>query len=432
MNPKLSTILLSLLIGVQMVSAITLPELEKSYEGKCTEIVTEKVKSITALQESYLAALKKIENKYQRAGRLNEVLLVKKEIQAIENDQWPLLQLPKQISMETSTPRKIYLRKHIEIEQQAAKDLVQTADTMAKALDAQVTSLTKSGDLQNAKLAQQIQAEIEANPIISSARKLVKNVRSDGSSRPALRIRRSGDNMEVLVSYDMRGKVSLDSPISNVEETDKTIGDTAAQLLGEFVGGKDFDADPIVTFEKVFDDKDLAGINLTEIDSDFGHKVEDFVGVALSIKEKATNPYISLPTPVPSISVGGTTQITFHYFIPRTNKAITGFRLIQGTAGGSAFGGEDFTTSGKWTTQTISSEPLSEETRLLIYLSVDPAKKGEPLSADTVVLGELKIEQIKFTAYITQRLGENGVISEDFKDPASQPKLVSNGELIPQ
>ena len=52
--------------------------------------------------------------------------------------------LPKEISLEANAPRKIYLGKHIEIEQQAAKNLVETADTMVRALRAQVVSLTKT------------------------------------------------------------------------------------------------------------------------------------------------------------------------------------------------------------------------------------------------------------------------------------------------
>ena len=410
---------------------LTLKELETSYESKCSEIRLEKTTALESLRESYLGALRRIEAKYQRAGRLDEVLLVKHEAAAIEKAQWPLKSLPKAISLETSAPRKIYLKKHIEIEQQAAKDLAGTADTMEKALDHQVADLTKSGDLAEAKLAQQIKAEIAKDPHITSARQLLKNVRTDGSSRPALRIRRAGDNIEVLVHYDMRGKIGPESPVSNVEESDKSIGDTEAKNLGEFVGTEGYEVDPYVAMEKVFDKGELGDLTLTEVDSKLTTQYGESSGLALTLKEAAINPYISVPVTMTPTSTGGTTSITVRYFIPQSNKGITAFKFIQGLAGGSPFGGQMFDKTGKWEAQTIVSEPTSEESRLLLYLIRDATMKNTDLSGEPVVLGEIKIEQIAFTSYIVQRLGENRVVTEEFVNPEEQPKLTANGVLVP-
>jgi len=413
-------------------SAIPLPELEKSYEARCSALLNGKQESLKTLRESYLGALAKIEAKYQRAGRLDEVLLVKKEAKSIEDGTWPLSALPEQISLETNAPRKIYLSKHIAIEQEAAKELVQAADTMDKALDAQVVSLTKTGDLVNAKLAKTIKDGLDENPDISGARKLVANVRSDGSSRPALRIRRSGDNKEVLVHYDMRGKVSMDSPISNAEEQDKSIGDTSATVLGEFIGGEGYEVDSGTLFSEIFDKSDLGGITLTEIDHEFAKEIGESSGIALTVHDGAVNAYVSIPAVLPTQSVGGTTRISFDYFIPKSNQAVTGFQLIQGLSGGNPFGDKVFSTTGKWTDESATSEPLSEETTLLLYPVVSPDKKQAKLSSEPIVLREIRISQTRFTASIVQRLGENGVVTESFETPTTQPKFANNGELIPQ
>ena len=99
--------------------------------------------------------------KYQRAGRLDEVLLVKDEIKNISDGKWPLLALPKKISLEVAEPRKLYLKKRIKIEQNAARETAKTADKMLALLEKQAVNLTKKGDLQQALLARQIKDDIE-------------------------------------------------------------------------------------------------------------------------------------------------------------------------------------------------------------------------------------------------------------------------------
>ena len=427
---KLSGILLLAALTALPASALTLGELEKSYDDKQSEIRLEKDKSSSGLNESYVGALARIMTKYQRAGRLDEVLLVKDEIKDISDGKWPLLALPKKISLEVAEPRKLYLKKRIKIEQSAARQTAETADKMLALLEKQAVNLTKKDDLQQALLARQIKADIESNTKLTDARKLLVNVMTDGRSKPALRIRRYGDNIEVLVRYDARGKVSPDSPISNIVEADKSIGDTSAKVLGEFIGAKGFNVDSYVMFDKTFDDADLAGVSTgADAVSQPGEKVKGSVGMAFSIKEKAVNPTVRIPVSLPPKSVGGTVQITINYFIPDTNKMVTGFRFI---AGGPPFGGKRFSAIGRWTEESASSEPASEKTILRLYLDYDSKRNKAKLHEDKIVIGSIKVEQVKFTAFIVQRLGENGVISEEFKDPVSQPKFVSNGELLPQ
>ena len=426
--PTLSSILLIALTALP-ASALTLADLEKSYEDKRSKISLGKDKSMNGLKKSYLGALTRIETKYQRAGRLDEILLVKDEMKDISIGKWPLLALPKKISLEVATPRNIFLTKYIEIDQTAAREAAETADKMLALLDQQAVNLTKAGDLQQALLARQIKAEIESDATLASARKLLANVMSDGSSRPALRIRRFGDNKEVLVRYDMRGKVSMESPVSNLGETDKSNGSTSAKNLGEFVVAKGYEVDAYIAFEKTFDDEDLAGIAFAEIKTIPKFKAEDSLGLALSLKEKPVNPYAKIPVTLPLVTDAVSTRVTVRYFVPETNIALIGFLL---TSRGQRFGGEIFATQGKWVDKIVSAGPFSKDGKLLLYLKRSDGWKQPIPVEDKVVLGSLKIEQIKFSAFVVQRLGKNGVIAEDFKDPASQPKFIANGELLPQ
>jgi hypothetical protein len=70
---------------------------------------------------------------------------------------------------------------------------------------------------------------------------------SSSYSGPALQIRRASDNVEVDVSFDSSGVVSLDSPVTNV--TEETTGSntslvTSATNLGQFVANASYtDAD---------------------------------------------------------------------------------------------------------------------------------------------------------------------------------------------
>lgn len=71
---------------------------------------------------------------------------------------------------------------------------------------------------------------------------------SSSYSGPALQIRRASDNVEVDVSFDTNGVVSLDSPVTNVtEETSgSSQGSTTATNLGEFVADAGYtDADSL-------------------------------------------------------------------------------------------------------------------------------------------------------------------------------------------
>ena len=428
---KLSGILLLAALTALPASALTLGELEKSYDDKQSGIRLEKDKSMDGLKQSYLGALARIETKYQRAGRLDEVLLVKDEMKDISNEKWPMLALPKKISLEVAEPRNIYLRKRIKIEQNAARQTAETADKMLALLEKQAVNLTKKDDLQQALLSRQIKADIESDAKLTDARKLLANVMSDGRSRPALRIRRFGDNIEVIVRYDARGKVSPDSPISNIVEADKSNGNTSAKVLGEFIGAKGYDVKPRTILAQDFNGKELGKFQLGAILPDFQKSVSGESGVGLSPDPAGTNWHGAIVGVSPPISAPGTVRISCRYFIPRENKQIIGFSF-NGETGGP-FLNKSFEERGKWVDDEVEGSSVGEKGIILFYFKFPSSEVNvQQAILESVVMGSIKIEQIKFTAFVVQRLGDNGVITETFEDPATQPKFATNGELLPQ
>jgi len=424
--PKIAALSLIGLLASQ-VGALTLEELEKSYEDKLSEVRREESEALRDLANGYIGALSRIETNYRKSGRLDEVLLVRDEIKAISERKWPLGVLPEKISLETADPRKIYIKNRIKIEQEAASREIEAADKMLAALDRRVKLLTQSGEIEEALLARQIIADVGKEEGLLAARKLMTNVASDGRARAALRIRRYGDNIEVLVRYDMRGKVSMESPVSNVKESDKNIGDSRAETLGQFVGAEGNEVDPFVIFDKTFDSKDQGSLRIHGFESEFRKEFSGEAALIIKPVVDAKNPLIGIPAEMIPLSLGGTTRITARYFVPETNESLQGFKFIQGSAGGAPFGRKEFLTRGKWVTEVAESAATSEDTNLLMYISRDKTQPAAHVGEDKVIYGRLKVEILRFPAFIVQRLGENGEVVESYDDPSKQPLFISNG-----
>ena len=409
--------------------ALTLGELEKSYEQKLSDVRLEKEKSLSDLNEGYLAALARIEAKYQKAGRLDEVILTKQEIKDLTDKKWPFNELPKKISFEVAAPRKIYLRKRLEIEQQAARKATDTADKMLAVLDKKAVDLTKEGDLQEALLARQIKAEIEADKDIVSARELLTNVMSDGTTLAVLRLRRFGDNVEVLVKHDARGKISMLSPIQNVQESDKSIGDTTANNLGEFVGAKGFEPDPHTIFQQGDKDKQIGKIHLIGINGNEEPMEKNPSALRLSLDIKSVNPYVQFETRGPSTSAPGAVRARYQFLIPKSNKVLSGIMVTQG---GAHIAFADSSKPDFWNEVDGTGESRAEhkEGSVFLYLYRNPNSKAEDAAQDYVLIKDLHIEIVRFSAFLVERFDKNGTELERHDTPEKQPLFITNGNFV--
>ena len=409
--------------------ALTLEELEKSYEQKLSDIRLEKEKSLASLKESYLAALARIETKYQKAGRLDELMLSREEMKDISADKWPLTALPEKISLDVAAPRKIYLQNRVEIEQQAARKSTDTADKMLALLDKQAVDLTKEGNLQQALLARQIKAEIEANKELGTARELLSNVMSDGTTQTVLRLRRFGDNVEVQVKHDARGQISFLSPIQNVQESDKSIGDTTAKNLGEFVGAKGFDPTPFSIYKQGEKGKEIGSLRLDGIQSSEELMANKQTALRLSLDIKAVNPSGSFGSVGPRTSAPGAVRVRCQFLIPKSNKVLSGVSITQG---GVHILYVDASKPDYWIeVDAIGASKVEHESgTILFYLRRQPNSNIADAAQDYVLIKDLHIVIVRFSAFLVQRFDKNGTELERHDTPEKQPLFITNGDFV--
>ncbi|MFT6181694.1 MAG: hypothetical protein ACJA1W_004055, partial [Akkermansiaceae bacterium] len=290
----LTLILLALLLEIS--AALTLDELQQSFTVKRLTIIDARTTKLAGLRNNYSAALERIQEKYQKAGRLDEALLSKKEIDLVAAKTWPMPPISAEAPKDNVSARKLYIRNHLEFQKKAGLSLVRAADKMDELLAEKVISFTKAGDLESAKRTRVIQKAIENDKFITDAHALIQRVGEDGSSPVALRIRRAGDDLEVDVRYDTSGKISLQSPVENVVELTggkKEKGSTAAKTLGEFIGGKEFKVDPYVAFTKIFDDREVGPLSFTAVETEFKKTEVGETGLKIQVAAKPKNIHVS-------------------------------------------------------------------------------------------------------------------------------------------
>jgi len=431
MNRSILASLVTLALVAVTALGASLADLQKSFATHRETAGTQRDEQLTKLEAAYLGGLERYLEKVKSSGNLDAVIPVHDEIEAVKADKDPLPKLPDTAASELKSMRAKYADSRGKILKTHAETLGALADKMALALKAQESELTKAGKIDEALEAKKMREGLAAEVDIVAARDLLKLGGQGGSARAALRLRRYGDNLEVLVFYDRRGKISMDSPVVNVrEETGKKkeLGDTKAKVLGEFVGAKGYEVDPYVSLHQVFDGKDSGKFVPNEIITDFKHVEAGERGLRLSIKPKAVNPCGVVGQVIPPATSKGTYRISLRYFVPKSNRAIAGFYFADGTY--SPIGGQHFEKSGKWETAEASAESRAVADGMLFYFLMAEGKKIADGGDDYVVLRELKVEHTRFAAYVQQRFGDHGESLEANDDPQKQTLLISNGQFV--
>ncbi|MDA7629361.1 hypothetical protein OAF06_02840 [Akkermansiaceae bacterium] len=428
---KASIITFVYLLSVSFSCALTLQELQKSFQVERLKIESEEGKKISSLRANYSKALVKIQVKYQKAGRLDDALSVKKEIDLVQEGASPFPPLEGKPPFELISARKIFSKQSITLRKVSAKDLVGLAKKMDKLLAQKVIELTKSGELEDATEARAYREKLTQDQVIVAATTLINRVRADGSSAVAMRIRRAGDNLEVDVRYDSRGKVSLESPIENVvEKTDgkEEKGKTSAKTLGEFIGAKGFEVDPYVTFSNDFTKRGSGKLGVSSLELGFVKKDADKVGVRISIPAKSVNPHGKISGVLPTLAQKGTYRVRLNYFAPKENKAVNGIQFVQG--GGSPIPESISETSGAWEELEFTSVSTNEHDYLLFYLRSEKKVPLTEMKGDYITISDMSISHIAFSAYIVERFDENGAISESSPKSDQQKAMAQNGSLL--
>ena len=427
---SLILILLALLSGSSV--ALTLDELQQSYTVKRLKIVDAQATKLTELRRNYSVALGRIQQKYQKAGRLDDALLSKKEIDLVTVKTWPMPPISEDAPGDIVAARKLYIRSHIDFQKKAGHSLVQVAEKMEALLAEKVISLTKVGDLETAKKARGFQKAMESDTVLREARALIQRVGKDGSSPVALRIRRAGDDLEVEVRYDSSGKISLQSPVENVSEITggkKEKGSTKAKTLGEFIGGKGFTVDPYLAFNSTFDDREQGSFRFSALTFDFVKTEDSETGLRIEVAETPKNIYMSVGDVLPKLSEKGSFRIEIRYFVPKSNKFVNGIKFAELGAGVTP-GGLTTNKTGEWKTFSFEAVPRSENPRLLVYLNSKERVQESRLTGDHVLISHLQVSHQSMSAYLVQEFDRGGSLNSSNLAVDGQPLFALNGSLV--
>jgi len=107
---------------------------------------------------------------------------------------------------------------------------------------------------------------------------------------------------------------------------------------------------------------------------------------------------------------------------------VTGLRFAYSNS--AQLGGRDLPAKSGWADESIEAAATFESADLYLVMVNDPAAKSADAKADYLVIGELKVEHVAFSAFVQMRLDANGKATEEKTDPKQQPPLVVNGAFV--
>jgi len=346
----------------------------------------------------------------------------------IEEKTWPMPPVPPAASKILQGPRGTYLKARFGIEKDWALKTVRLADKMEKALRAKIVSLTKSGNLEEAQGAQVLLKKIQEDPELANARELPSRVMQSGRSRAGFIVRRNGDDLEVMVRYDSEGKISLKSPVENVVEKTggkREKGRTSARTLGEFVGIGAESTERHIALDYTPEDGKLTPDEVIGVDVSFQRDE----GTIYKIRNGSKNAYLGFPNLLGTLSSPATYRIIGELKIPKENNTLSGLFFKHGNSKGTIIG-EQIIGSGNW--ETVIREGAGGSILPLFRIHFSGFKLSDINRAwgDKVVLKNLRVEFIKFSAHIVEQYGDSGeaIIAE--KNSLRQRLLVTNGVLV--
>lgn len=413
-------------------AARTLEELEVAFEVKVLKLRKEHQESVGKLEKSYLKALTAAQTELQNEARLDDVLEVLAEIKKLEKSQWPLPKLSDSAPPELERLRKLYEKSRVETELKHAEDLVETADKMSELLEAQMKALTKAGDIAQAEKARNELEALDERAEISQARKLIARVRLNRDAPVAMHIRRSGDDLEVLVRYDKRGEVSLDSPVENVVELTGDRGqkgDTSATVLGEFVGAMGYQVDSYVAYESDMK-KIIPPMRAVSFELEPDFEYEDRRAMRILMPEKAPNPRVEWPLVLASKASSSRVKIDFQYLIPSDNEKLKAFSFHWGLA--APINDKVLDTTGRWVAESLEAESMNEHETLRLYIDkLAGSRKTFNGGNEAIYLDRLKVTFLSFAAHVVARYEDGKVVGDPVTDASAQEAVVHAGKLLP-
>jgi hypothetical protein len=163
-------------------------------------------------------------------------------------------------------------------------------------------------------------------------------------SGPALQVRRASDNVEVDVSFDTNGVVSLNSPVTNVpEETSgSSQGSTTATNLGEFVADAGYtDVDSLGSADSAlvqcWYDQSSNSNDATQTTATKQPKIYDGTGGVVTENSKPAVDFDGSSDQLDYVGLTETTLTSFHVAKPDQTNSGDAFLGWDGTTGNGFF-----------------------------------------------------------------------------------------------
>lgn len=418
-----------LLVG--LLDARTVDELKVAYEVKLLALEKAYQADLEKLASGYARALDQVQEKLQKAGRLEDVLQVVEEKKDLKLGKWPLSLLDDSAPADLLRFRKIYERSRIETDRGHAAAVIETADKMDDLLEEQMKSLTREGMITEAKKAKDLLEAIQDDAKINTAKELVRRVRLNQNAPIAYRLRRSGDDLEVLVRFDTSGKVSLDSPVENVIEITggkKEKGDTKAKVLGEFVGAKGYEVDSFVSYESDME-KVTPPLQAVNYELEPGVEIEGRKALRILMPVKATNPRVEWPGVLSPEGSSSRIKIDFQYLIPSDNKKLKGFSFHYGLA--APIEKKVMDTTGRWVAESLETESMNEHDMLRLFAQhLNGGGKTFDGGNESIYLDNLKVTYLSFAAHLVETYKDGKVVDRITDEPTAQKAIVLAGKFL--
>ena len=369
----------------------------------------------------------------QKEGELELVENVQGEISNIEGNIWPLEPLSVKAPATLKKARKLYTDARLKIEQKHAAGWVALANTMIALLEKQKVTATRQGNLEEAKAARSLAKGLHEDQELKAARMLSKVAAGRNDFVPAIRVRRFGDQLEALVGYDHAGKISLKSPVQDVPEITgfkKERGKSGAQSLGQFVGARGFRTAPVVNFHQKFNKpEDVGAFSGQGFRRDGIKTYDEEKGFTVTLTQTSKNAHLAIAELLPPHTTPGRYRITCRYYLPKSNHNLTGFSIYQG--GHPPIEEHVFKTKGKWTTKVLESDSINQHHHFRIYPKLKPGKTLADCANESISIAELRVEQIRMSAFLCEQFDEEGVLLMSWPSESEQKLFISDGKLLP-
>jgi hypothetical protein len=166
-------IALSCLLLAALAPAQSVEDLQKSFWERLAANETGKDEDLRQLNKSYEAALQRLMEDFQNAGRLDEVLILRDQIANIKQDNDAAAEGSEPKGPKELLPlREKYSETRQGILQKHAAEVVTLVDRANSLLEEQIISLTKAGKIGEAVKAKNTLDKIAADKVILAARTL--------------------------------------------------------------------------------------------------------------------------------------------------------------------------------------------------------------------------------------------------------------------